>query len=95
MTTRTYVVVGEDGGSTKLAGDPAMSAPAAAEKLRQQSRRGYLAVLDGDQRTGKLTAIQPLNEPTVDFDEVARRFAARASGRGSSNTLFRGVGGVR
>jgi len=89
----SYVVIGEDGGHSALTGDPKASVAGAAARLKSQGRRGYIAQLVGDSRTGTLTLVEGVNDPQVDFDEVKTRFAERNKTRGASNSLFRRVGG--
>jgi hypothetical protein len=91
-----FVIVGEEGGHRMITGTPEQTTIGAANHLKAQNRRGYLAVMEGDGRNGTtIKMIAALNDPTVSFEEVQMRFAERLKTGGASNFMFRGVGGSR
>ncbi len=87
----SYIIVGEEGGHSRLTGDPAQSATGAENRMKAQNRRGYIARMVGDGRSGTvLELIQPLNNPEVSFEDVQKNFQERLKGGlGASNMLFR------
>lgn len=91
-----YVIVGEEGGHRILTGTPEQSAQGVENQMKSQRRRGYLAVMEGDGRNGTtLRLISPMNSPNVPFEQVQVLFAERNKSGGTSNFMFRGMGGSR
>lgn len=86
---QTYVV-GEEGGSTRLLKDDEFSRIGAAKRLANQNRRGYIVSVKGDPATGEFTLLQAVNEPSIDYEEVAQRFRLKntKTGGSSNSSMF-------
>lgn len=86
-----YYIIGEDGDSRQLTGNPDASIGGAERLLHAQGRRGYVVLVDkiNGREEFIFSLHSSINEPNSSFKEVTDRFTKRNQRRGATNSLFK------